>query len=129
MMKYFFFLFFLSLYINVSAQYNNKNYIIDNSKLKLNNINFNYNVKSFNIKLKSTKNKDPKIDFIYYKKILGKEFSINTYYNSRHLLSSRNMGFIAKLKLSKHFKISLLSETDQMNDNVYYISGKLYYIF
>ena len=62
-MKYFFFLLFLSLYINVSAQYNNKNYIIDNSKLKLNNINFNYNVKSFNIKLKSTKNKDPKIDF------------------------------------------------------------------
>ena len=42
---------------------------------------------------------------------------------------TNNIGFIAKLKLTNHFKISILSETDQIDNSVYYISGKIYYIF
>lgn len=112
-----------------NAQYTNKNYIVDNNQLSIKSNKLKYNIKAFDVKLKKSKDNTPKIDFIYTKKLFGKEFSINTYYNSKHLVISNNIGFIAKLKLTNHFKISILSETDQMYNSVYYISGKIYYIF
>lgn len=77
---------------------------------------------------KVTENKTS-VDFLFSHKLFNRNISIQTYYNSKHLINSNNnYGFIVKYQINDRWKYSVLSETSDNEYAKYCLSFKLYYI-